>query len=206
MPDSIYYSPDVLGKDTFLKLLSTQLKYQDPFQPMENTEFLAQLAQFSALEQLLNINGNLQANFLITQSMNNSIAATLVGKTAKVYGNTVWVNKEGDSYINYKLNSFAKATIKIYDENHNLVRTINTEWQDAGENEILWDGKNNNGMRVPEGKYNFEVEATDATGNKVNVTTFIKGKITGVRFTDNGAVFIINGLEINFSDIFEFGE
>lgn len=206
MPNSIYYSPDMMGTDTFLKLLSTQLKYQDPFQPIENTEFLAQLAQFSSLEQLLNINGNLQANFLIIQSMNNSIAATLVGKTAKAYGNTVWVNEEGNSSINYKLDSFAKVTIKIYDEDDNLVRTINTEWQNAGENEVIWDGKNNNGMKVPEGKYTFKVEATDANGNKVNVTPFIKGKITGVRFTENGAVFLINGLEINFGDIFEFGE
>ncbi|MCK4306901.1 flagellar hook capping protein, partial [candidate division WOR-3 bacterium] len=68
---SLYYSPDVMGKDEFLKLLTIQLKYQDPLQPMGNTEFLAQLAQFTSLEQLMNMNGNLQANFLMMQSLNN---------------------------------------------------------------------------------------------------------------------------------------
>jgi len=69
-----------LDKEAFLQLLVTQLKNQDPLSPMDNTEFVAQLAQFSSLEQLSNMNSSLQSNALVTQSMNNSVMAELIEK------------------------------------------------------------------------------------------------------------------------------
>ncbi|MGA9120044.1 MAG: flagellar hook capping FlgD N-terminal domain-containing protein, partial [Bacteroidota bacterium] len=80
-----------LGKDDFLKLLVTQLQNQDPLNPLQGTEFVAQLAQFSSLEQLTNINSsleqNIQSNQLMTQSIGNSLAATLVGKDVRASSN-----------------------------------------------------------------------------------------------------------------------
>ncbi len=201
---SLYYSPDVMGKDEFLKLLTIQLKYQDPLQPMGNTEFLAQLAQFTSLEQLMNMNGNLQANFLMMQSLNNSSSANFIGKTLRASGNSVCLPAEGDTTLHYNLASTAKVTVKIYDENGNLVRTISPEtWQNAGDNEIVWDGKDSSGNRKMSGTYTFEVEAVDADGNKIGVATFIEGTVTGVKYANGLAIFLLGEIEVNYADILE---
>ena len=202
--NSLYYSPDVMGKDEFLKLLTIQLKYQDPLEPMGNTEFLAQLAQFTSLEQLMNMNGNLQANFLMMQSLNNSSSASFIGKTLRASGNSVYLPAEEDTTLHYKLASTAKVTVKIYDENGNLVRTISPEtWQNAGDNEIVWDGKDSTGNRKMSGTYTFEVEAVDADGNKIGVTTFIEGTVTGVRYVNGLAIFLLGEIEVNYANILE---
>ena len=79
-----------MGKDAFLELLVTQLRYQDPLKPMENTEFLAQLSQFSSLEQLWNVNETLGQNVDLTQSVNNALMTNLIGKEVKVSGNVLY--------------------------------------------------------------------------------------------------------------------
>ena len=198
---------DITGKDDFLNLLCVQLKYQDPMAPMENQDFLAQLAQFSSLEQLMNANGNLQANFLMTQSVNNSVAAGFIGKTVKASGDEVYLSDSGDVSINYTLDSMAKVTVKIYDENNNLVRTITDDsWKNKGDGSVVWDGESSGGARLAPGKYTFAVSAVDSEDNAASVTSFIEGKVTGVRFTSSGAVFMIGGLEVDFSDILEVKE
>ncbi|MDP3830447.1 MAG: flagellar hook capping FlgD N-terminal domain-containing protein, partial [Ignavibacteriaceae bacterium] len=87
-----------LGKDDFMKLMLTQLKHQDPLNPMEGSEFAAQLAQFSSLEQLSNLNEltaqSIDANYYLTQSINNTMTATLIGKDVKLSGNVL--NVKGD--------------------------------------------------------------------------------------------------------------
>ncbi len=201
---SSYYSQDAMGKDEFLKLLTVQLKYQNPLDPMQNTEFLAQLAQFTSLEQLMNMNGNLQANFLMTQSLNNSSATGFIGKTLRASGNSVYLAKEGDTTLHYNLDSSAKVEVKIYDEDGNLIRTISSEsWQGAGDKEIVWDGKDSNGNRKTDGTYTFKVEAVDADGNDIGVTSYIEGLVTGVKFESGAAVFLLGEIEVDFANILE---
>jgi flagellar basal-body rod modification protein FlgD len=174
---------------------------------MENKDFVAQLAQFSSLEQLLNVNSNLQANFLVMQSLNNSSVASFIGKSVKADGNSVYLKDEGDAVLNYKLDSSAKVTVKIYDESGNIVRTISDDsWQDSGDRELAWDGCDSSGNRLSAGKYTFEVSATDANGDSVGVTTYVKGKITGVKFDNGVAVLLMDGLEVRLSDILEISE
>ena len=76
-----------LGKDDFLRLFTSQLKYQDPLKPLESTEFTSQLAQFSSLEQLFNINNNIDRMVTFQQSLNNGIAMSLIGKTVTTEDN-----------------------------------------------------------------------------------------------------------------------
>lgn len=201
----------VLGKDDFLKLMLMQMKNQDPLNPMESTEFAAQLAQFSSLEQLLNLNDQMKtsidANFYLTQSINNTLAATFIGKEAKLSTNTFQFNGQESQSIGYKLSARAtNITVKIYDENGALIRTLENVPANAGDNKLSWDFTDNNGNNVPYGKYRFEVEAYDAEDKPINVSEYVLGKIGGVRFTEFGTKLLINGTEFNLSDILEILE
>ena len=111
----------VLGKDDFLKLLITQLKNQDPLNPTDGTAFASQLAQFSSLEQLSNLNDAIQQSMsnslYLTQSINNSLASNLVGKNVTVLSDSVTNTGQGETQLGYTLpQNAASASIEIQDE------------------------------------------------------------------------------------------
>ncbi|WP_040334232.1 flagellar hook capping FlgD N-terminal domain-containing protein [Candidatus Magnetobacterium casense] len=81
-------STNELGKDDFLKLFTSQLKYQDPLNPMDSTSFTTQLAQFSSLEQLYNINSNIKTLTQYENSLNNVMAVSMIGKSVTTTDNT----------------------------------------------------------------------------------------------------------------------
>lgn len=201
----------ILGKDDFLKLLVTQLSYQDPLNPMKGTEFSAQLAQFSSVEQLQNIQQELKnsidANYLLTTSINNTLAATVIGKTVKATGNQIYLSEDGQATLHYDLSDKAsKVTIEILDENDQVKRTIQLENVAKGEQSYTWDGKDNAGISLAHGKYHFRVKATDEEGNPVSVQTYMVGTITGVRYGYNGAELLIGDLTLAMSDVYEILE
>lgn len=198
----------VMGKDDFLKLMLAQMRNQDPLNPMESAEFASQLAQFSSVEQLMNLNESmkisLDANYLLSQSINNTLAATLIGKEAKLNTNEFKYNGQDNQTIGYNLSSNAKSvTIKIYNENGVLVRTIEDAPRNAGENKLSWDFTDNNGEKVPVGKYKFEVSANDYNNDTIKTISFLIGRISGVKFTEFGTKLIVNNVEYNLSDISE---
>ncbi len=198
-----------LGKDDFLKLLVTQLRYQDPMNPLQGTDFVSQLAQFSSLEQLSNINTSLtqsiQSNQLMSQSLSNSMAAGLIGKDIRATGDTFTYAGTADPVrLGYTLPGSADtAVVKIYDQAGGLVRTINGTGTSAGANTFTWDGKNDQGEQLPSAKYSFKVEAADAKGTAISASPFLYGTISGVRFKADGAYFVIDGTEVALSDVLE---
>ncbi len=122
-------SNSVLGKDDFLKLLITQLKNQDPMNPTDGTQFASQLAQFSSLEQLSNLNDAIQQSMnnslYLTQSINNSLASNLVGKNVKVLSDSVTNSGQGETELGYTLpQNAASASIEIQDQYGATVKTI----------------------------------------------------------------------------------
>jgi flagellar basal-body rod modification protein FlgD len=198
----------VLGKDDFLKLLITEMKNQNPLSPMDGTEYAAQLAQFSSLEQLSNINTTLtesvSSNQLMTQAISNSLATTMIGKTVKASGSSVGTTGSGSVTLGYKLASpAATVTTKIYNSEGVLVRTLKTSNVAAGDGSVTWDGEDEDGSQMAAGKYTFEVSAVDSKGNAVTSSTYVTGKISGVRFTSNGTAFVVGGVEVPLSDILE---
>jgi flagellar basal-body rod modification protein FlgD len=197
-----------LGKDDFLKLLTTQLRYQDPLNPMQGTEFATQLAQFSAVEQLTNINTNLtqslDANALLTQVIGNSLAPNLIGSQVRAESDTVNYSGSGDIKLGYTLPAGCESvSINVYDANGNLVRTVSHAATTEGDNTFSWDGKNDFGNTVDTGKYKFVVDARDEKGKSVSSAQFIYGVISGVRFKSDGTYFVVDGTEISISKILE---
>lgn len=198
-----YQGPSTLGKEDFLKLLIIQLQYQDPLSPMENTDFMAQLAQFSSLEQLQNVNSNLQANFLLTQSLNNSLATNLIGKRVIALGNEVYLSGDEGEEITFDLSEDAGVTVEIYDTEGNLVRTLKGGALSSGRNQIHWEGNDIDGNSLPAGNYSLEVKATNSDNNPVDVTTYSTGLVTGIKFEGGNAVLMLGDQEVNLSEIIE---
>ncbi|MEJ5350765.1 MAG: flagellar hook capping FlgD N-terminal domain-containing protein [Melioribacteraceae bacterium] len=197
----------VLGKDDFLKLMIAQLKNQDPLNPMDGTEYAAQLAQFSSLEQLTNLNSYLKqsidANYMLTQSINNTMLANLIGKQVKVNSKDLQVNGQESLSIGYELPEGVKSVkVNIYNQYGTLIKSLEAS-NKKGSNKLLWDLTDNNGEKVINGDYKFEVIASDYNDNAVNVTSYILGLIDGIKYSDNGTLLIINGAQYSAGDILE---
>jgi flagellar basal-body rod modification protein FlgD len=197
-----------MGKEDFLKLMLAQLQNQDPLSPMEGTEFASQLAQFTSLEQLMNLNDSMDtsinANYYLSQSINNTLAATLIGKEVKLNGSTFQNNGQDNTTLGYNLSTAASSvTVKIYNDSGVLVKTIENAPKNSGDNKLIWDFTDNDGNSVPQGKYTFKVEPKDADSNLMSYSTYVLGKIDGVKFTENGTMLVVNGAQYNLSDIME---
>ncbi len=207
---SLTGNKNILGKDDFLKLLLQQLKYQDPLNPMSGAEYAAQLAQFSSVEQLQNINTSLtasiDANYLLSQSVNNTMAASLIGKDVKLAASAFTFDGSSDVTMGYALTGEAgEVTIGVYNEKNEKVREITASGHSLGEHEEVWDGKNDNGTAVPAGQYTFKIAATDANGKAVTTSQYLWGTIDAVRFTTAGTVVVINKTEVGLNNILEVG-
>ncbi len=202
-PTQTASTSNTLGKDDFLKLFTMQLRYQDPLNPIDNTEFTAQLAQFSSLEQLSNINQQLSNLLLYQNSLQNTLANNLIGREVKIAGNQVYLKENAE--IGYTLQTDAsKVDISISNASGELVREVELGQQASGENSYVWDGKDDTGNPLPEGQYQMDVKAFDASGNPIDVSTTVYGTVTGIAFENNVTYLIINGsLRTQLSDIEE---
>ena len=186
----------IMGKDDFLKMLIAQLKNQDPLNPLDGSNFAAQLAQFSSLEQLQNMNTKLETLGTSFSSLNNVQVANLIGNEVSAKGNTTTVEGSTNTMY-YNLPSDVKqGTVKIYNAEGTLMKTFSFGSQKAGTNSLTWNSSN-----VSAGTYTFEVSATDSSGNDVSVTSMVTGKVTGATFKNNVPYLTVNGQDIAFAEI-----
>jgi len=193
-----------LGKDEFLKLLTTQLQYQDPTQPMDNTAMVAQLAQFSSLEQMSDVNTNLTTMITAQGTALETTAAGLVGKTAVYSTNEVGLIQGKTATVSATLSQdAANATLVIQDNDGNTVRTVQEGKLVSGKNSITWDGYDDDGNPCATGTYTFQVTASDASGKAISLTQNGGATITGVIFNNGSPEFIAGGSTLKLSDISE---
>jgi flagellar basal-body rod modification protein FlgD len=197
----------ILGKNDFLNLLVTQLQHQDPLNPAESTEFTAQLAQFSSLEQLNNINDNLKNMALFQTSVTNSQAVSYIGKEITARGNAVYRESGQPAECHFELADNAALTvISVYDVNGGFVNSFETGPLDAGRQFAAWDGTDRNGNPVSTGLYRFEVQAVDANNQGVSVTPLMSAVVTGVSFRDQTASLITGLQTIAIDDVIAVSE
>jgi len=200
---------NTLAKDDFLKLLVAQLRNQDPMNPASNQEFAAQLAQFSSLEQLQQMNSFLQesveSNKLLGKVINNDVAVSYIGKDIRAVGNRLHLVEGEDVTIRFTQERASAGTkIKIYDAiTGNWVHTLDLGASPAGGLDVVWNGKNAGGEQMPEGFYSFQVEAGDYEGNQIDTLGFMFGSVTGVRYINGEAHLLLGEEEVSLADIID---
>jgi flagellar basal-body rod modification protein FlgD len=197
-----------LGKEEFLNLLVAQLQNQDPLSPMEGQEFASQLAQFSSVEQLTSIDGNIEksinTDLILSQTINNTLATTLIGKQITAVGNQVELKEDSPVNLYFELGGYAQdVSINVMDAAGNIVRTLDTSNLEKGINSIEWDGISKDGESLPEGTYTFEVTATGKTGNDITVQELIRGIADSLQYQGGTALFKIGNLDVLFGDVLE---
>ncbi len=192
-----------LGKDDFLKLLVTQMQFQDPLKPMDNTEFTAQLTQFSSLDQLTSINDNMQKMSDNQGGLTDVQAVNFIGKEINAKGNKVYISKDASpSTIGYNLdNDVNSVEVSISDKDGKGVRTIKIGQQDSGNHNFTWDGKDSAGNQVSAGEYTYSITAKDIKGNSMDIPANITGTVTGVSFDNKVPYLMVGGMKIAVSDV-----
>ncbi len=195
---------DELDREAFLNLLVAQLQNQDPMEPQANSEFVAQLAQFSSLEQLTNANDALGSLYTALASMNNASMTQLLGAQVTASGDTFYYGGSGEQTVYYDIDSDASsATITITDADGSVVCSEELGALEQGEGSYTWDGTDQSGDTVDEGEYSFSISATDSHGDDVDVETMVKGEIDGMSYDTGTPVPSIDGVDISLGDIIE---
>jgi len=193
-----------LDRDAFLNLLITQLQNQDPLNPTDSTEFTAQLAQFSSLEQLGNVNENLKQLQNFQASINNSQAVSLIGKQITATGNSLELTAGRLAGCDFEIDEDAAVVVaSIYDNTGEFVTSFEGRNLTAGQHTLNWDGTDKNGNPAAPGNYTFELMAADVDGNNIQTTTFFSGSVNKVVFENNTTFLISGGQKVALGDIIQ---
>ena len=197
----------VMGKDDFLTLLVAQLQHQDPLNPAESTEFTAQLAQFSSLEQLQNIETTLNGFEVYQSTLNNIQSSGFIGKTVTATGSMFGVNGGAPDPIRFDLvNDADSVYIQVYDKFGGFVTDIQAGARRAGEQQVAWDGRDSNGVAVADGAYTFSVMAMNTDGAIVSSSSYTTGIVTGVDYKTGATNLLINDHEVPISSVVRIEE
>ena len=197
-----------LGQEDFLALLTTQLQYQDPFKPLENTEFIAQMAQFSTLDsqqQLLTSVNDLASSLTSNQALQ---ASSMVGRTVLVPSDTAYLFSEGGMSGSTDLTANAyRVQMQVTDEAGQLVYSEELGPKSAGEIDLWWNGNDVSGNRLPAGKYKVTVLAS--IGNRTEqLPVETRALVTSVNLSSGTGGIVLNlaGLgSVPLSDVKEIG-
>ena len=177
-----------LGQDAFLKLMITQMNNQDPLEPQKNSEFVAQLAQFSSVEGLDKLNNTVEDMNQGFQSSQALQASSLVGRSVKVPAENAYLASGG--YVAGTINlpyATSDLSMSIYNENGVLVGKELMGSNESGDITFVWDGKGDDGNTLPPGKYRFEAIANTSQGPQ-QLATDLSANVDSVTVGGNGTL------------------
>jgi flagellar basal-body rod modification protein FlgD len=187
-----------LGRHEFLNLLVAQLTHQDPLSPMEGTEFVTQLAQFSSVEQLMSIDKRLGLIEVGQASAMNTQAAGFIGRTVTAHGDGLGVVEGQTPRVTFDLDGFAtSATITLTDEQGRSVSMEHEGALAAGSRSVQWDQD----IELEPGRYRVSVEAKNAAGETVGAHPFVRGTVSEVSFEAGVPELVIDGVHIRLGDV-----
>jgi flagellar basal-body rod modification protein FlgD len=198
---------DALGQEAFLKLLTVQLANQDPTSPVENEAFIAQLAQFSSLEQLIGLQETMDAVYLGIAAMNNSSMTSLLGKDVVAVGDQFTMDASGSATLHFDADgSFGgnDLTISVLDASGDVVFSTDLPPGAAGRNTFEWDGRDRDGQAVDEGEYSFVVSAKSDDAPVVQTLTV--GRIDSMDFSQGTPLPSVNGISVGLDTILSLGD
>jgi len=184
--------------DTFLVLLTAQLKNQDPLEPMDSNQFTQQLVQFSQVEQQINSNKNLESLISLTKARGSADAVSYLGKTLTLTdGYAPLMN--GEAHWAYSLDtSAATATLTVLDAAGKTVYTAAAE-KGEGLHSFVWDGTGAGGVELPPGPYKLMVTAKTVDGDKIDTRVASQGVISEVDLTGNEPILMIGPMGVPIS-------
>lgn len=184
---------------TFLTLLTTQLKNQNPLDPLDTNQFTQQLVQFAQVEQQLKSNDQLATLVAVQQSMQTTQALGYVGHVVAIEGKTTTL-VNGNAGWSFTATKPASATVNITNAAGATVYTGNFSIQTGTQN-FVWDGRDNNGNPQGEGEYTIAITATDASGQTTAISTEIQGIVDSVDVSKTPPLLSVNGKDYNVSQI-----
>jgi flagellar basal-body rod modification protein FlgD len=189
--------------DTFLTLLTTQLKNQDPLAPTDTNQFTQELVSFSQVEQQIKTNSQL-ATLLNNEASAETISALpSIGRTIE-YQSNQGALQNGSATFSYTLPSTAaKATLNILDSTGNIVASAQGD-PSAGKHTFTWNGQNASGLQLADGTYTLQVLAIDSKNQPITATTTATGNIDNVSVINNAPTFDVSGISVPFSQLVKF--
>ncbi|MCD4735780.1 MAG: hypothetical protein K8R53_07025 [Bacteroidales bacterium] len=184
---------EALGRDSFLTMLVAQLQHQDPLNPMDGTDFSAQLAQFSQLEQLINLNDSMETLAAAFTENSEGDAVGYIGK--QVTGNVDIMNVDQGTVSGgfYNLGQSGDVMVTITDADGKTIKTLYEGQQNAGSHLIAWDGTDSAGKAVEDGSYQYTVMANSGYGY-AQVPSSVTGKVEGVTYNNGNPYLVVQGV------------
>ena len=185
--------------DTFLQILTTQLRNQNPLDPMDTNAFTQQLVQFTGVEQQLKTNQFLEAMMLANQNAGSSQAVGYIGKEITASGTKSELVK-GEARWHFAVDEPSQITVQVKDANGNVV--FQKEGNvGKGESVFNWDGVGTDGSDKPDGTYSISIQARNGDGKLIEVATEMTGEVTGVDLTGTEPVLLVGSARVNMSAV-----
>jgi len=186
--------------DTFLTLLTTQLRNQNPLEPLNTEKFTEQLVQFASVEQSIQTNQNLEALIALQSASSNETALAMVGRIASVNSDTATLTAEPARWTYTLPADAANVSVNVVDANGATVAVL-AGASAAGAHEINWTGGTDNGGQAPEGAYRLVVNAVDANGDAIEAVISTRGRVDAVVFRNGAAEIEIAGQRFSLEQV-----
>jgi flagellar basal-body rod modification protein FlgD len=190
-----------LSQTDFMNLFVTQMQYQDPLAPMDNNQMATQMAQFSSVQALQDMTQSLNTLSASQTTLNNLCAPGLIGRQVEAKGNTITIASGVVAAGSYQLSKAGNVQIQILNSSGNIVQSIPAGQKDTSKQQVQWDGKDQNGNTLADGKYTFQVSAMDSQGQSISVSSYRVGTVTGISYENGVAQYKIGDENIAFGDI-----
>jgi flagellar basal-body rod modification protein FlgD len=181
-----------LNEQDFLELMTTQIKTQDPLNPLQNSEFFSQIAQLSTVSGIDQLNSGFSSLSSQLTSSQSLQAASLVGHYVLVPGSDAPLTSAGLAGA-VEVPSSGDVTVRIHDASGAVVRTLDLGTQSSGTLQFGWDGKDNGGNALPEGTYSIDA-AVSAGGKSIAASTDVAAQVQSVTLGSNGLTLNLNGI------------